>query len=996
MSKQMAVSDASGQTGKFRVKAVRWIVSILIMFALGSVHAGEIDIVPTLEETSLTLIIHKGTAVEIPALISGKNAYLSVSDLFSFLKVKNNVSTTSDTISGFFVNTGDPYFIDVSKSSILYKGKEFRLTINDLVKLRNRVFLSTRSFQEIFGLECTFYIKSLSVSLSSSVELPLFREMHQEEMRKFIRKMKGEALADTAIGKRSPLFHLGAADYAIYSTQSTDGNNSTRASLAMGGYLAGGETTLGITYYSNHPLERRNQYYRWRYVNNENKILRQVVAGKIATPSISSIFSPVIGVQLTNSPTTYRKFFGTYTLSDRTEPGWIVELYINNTLVDYVKADASGYYTFQVPLAYGNTEVKLRFYGPWGEEKSKVQNILIPFTFLPKKELEYTVSAGMVEDSSNQIFYRSSFNYGLSDKFCIGAGTEYLSASAWDRNIPFLNASFSLAGKVLFTGEYAYGVRTKGLLSYRLPSNFMLEFSYIRYDKDQKAILYNYQEEKKVSIVWPLRFRKLFVNTRLTVNQITLHESLQMTSTDFVVSAFYRKFSANVHTYGYFYNTGTPLLYTDLSAGYRMPLGINITPSVRFNHRKEQFTGWKCIVEKPISGRGYFTMTYEQYSDYGIRNLQVGLRYVFAAAQTSVLVNRHNHSSSISESVSGSLLYDPATSYVKASNINKVGRGGITVIPFLDGNGNGKRDKGEPRVTGLSVRSGSGGRIEVGKSDTVVRIFNLEAYSNAFLEMNEAGFEDISWHLSNKTYKVMLEPNMMKLVEVPVQVFSEVSGTIRHEASVEGTGNKKVKVNIYNENNTLLTSFFTEEEGYYTYMSLTPGNYIIMPDTASLRKQLMMSNPASMNVKVSAGKSGSVIRLADFSLERITDFKEAESTPFAASIVPGSGNQTNEKAVANDRDANSSGIIVPSAPTDDGKYVIQAGAFLKYSNAKSVKRKISSSFRVPVEIIESTGYYKVLATGFEDRIEATIMLNKLRKAGYPGAYLRFLKDGVLQ
>jgi MOSC domain-containing protein YiiM len=51
---------------------------------------------------------------------------------------------------------------------------------------------------------------------------------------------------------------------------------------------------------------------------------------------------------------------------------------------------------------------------------------------------------------------------------------------------------------------------------------------------------------------------------------------------------------------------------------------------------------------------------------------------------------------------------------------------------------------------------------------------------------------------------------------------------------------------------------------------------------------------------------------------------------------------------------------------------------------------------VPVEIIESTGYYKVLATGFEDRIEATIMLNKLRKAGYPGAYLRFLKDGVLQ
>ena len=31
---------------------------------------------------------------------------------------------------------------------------------------------------------------------------------------------------------------------------------------------------------------------------------------------------------------------------------------MNNVLISYVKADASGFYTFQVPLVYGNSDVK--------------------------------------------------------------------------------------------------------------------------------------------------------------------------------------------------------------------------------------------------------------------------------------------------------------------------------------------------------------------------------------------------------------------------------------------------------------------------------------------------------------------------------------------------------------------------------------------------------------------------------------------------------------
>ncbi|MBK6643629.1 MAG: hypothetical protein IPG39_21555 [Bacteroidetes bacterium] len=81
----------------------------------------------------------------------------------------------------------------------------------------------------------------------------------------------------------------------------------------------------------------------------------------------------------------------------------MVELYVNNEMIDYVKSDASGFYSFQVPLFYGNSVVKLKFYGPWGEERSNEQNFSIPFNFLPKGDFEYNIGGGIVQDGFKQI-----------------------------------------------------------------------------------------------------------------------------------------------------------------------------------------------------------------------------------------------------------------------------------------------------------------------------------------------------------------------------------------------------------------------------------------------------------------------------------------------------------------------------------------------------------------------------------------------------------------
>jgi hypothetical protein len=197
------------------------------------------------------------------------------------------------------------------------------------------------------------------------------------------------------------------------------------------------------------------------------------------TRATSSLFAPVSGVQISNSPMQNRRSFGTYLLNDYTEPRWTVELFVNNVLVDFTQADASGFYSFEVPLMYGNTSVNLRFYGPWGEERIEERMINIPYNFVPKNEVEYTASAGIVENEEMQRFGRFNLNYGLSNAITIGGGVEYLSGVESGEVMPFVNSSMRLAQGLLFSGEYMYGVRGDALLSYRTPKNLQLDLSII-------------------------------------------------------------------------------------------------------------------------------------------------------------------------------------------------------------------------------------------------------------------------------------------------------------------------------------------------------------------------------------------------------------------------------------------------------------------------------------------------------------------------------------
>jgi hypothetical protein len=836
-----------------------------LFLLLGSVSTfGQNNDVFAYEEVSVNMHVPRVGNREIQAVIQGQTVYLSITEVFDFLEIKNTPSAYLDTVAGFFIHPLNNYLVDRRNNYIVYQDVVYNLQPHSLLRTETGLFLRSDYFNEIFALDFRFNFRSLSISLNTKVELPAIRKMQQEAMRQNIRLLKREIVADTTLKKTKGLFQVAIADWAIQSNQQSNGSGNTRANVNIGGLIAGGEANANLVYNTSGGFDKQQQYYRWRLVNNKSKIVKQVTAGRLWAGSTSTIINPLHGLQITNTPTTFRKSFGTYRLTRSTQPDWTVELYVNNILINYTKADASGFFSFDVPLVYGNSVVTLRAYGPNGEERVKEEHISIPFTFLPYNQVEYSLTAGVVNDDYKSRFSRANVNYGFTRRITIGAGVEYLSSVNPGSIMAFVNASARIGSRIMVNAEHTNGVSTKGFLSYRLPSNLQLELNYIRYVRGQTAVRFNYEQERRATVSYLFRTKPFTGLTRFTINQVKLPK-MQQTHADLVVSGTVAGISTNLSTQAIFAANMKPFMNSNLSFTFRLPAGTRFTPQVRYDFTLKEVSSFRFEVEKRVLRRGFLNIAYQTVADRTGNVFSAGLRYNFSFAQIGTSVRTNKQTTSTYQYANGSLLYDDKQKELKANYQSNVGRGALVVVPFIDINNNGTRDKGEPKADGLKLNV-RGGKVERDAQDTVVRITGLEAHTDYLVECEKASFDNISWRIPKPNIQVTVEPNHFKLIEVPVIVVGEVSGTVYLDKKRKGkAGIGRMFVNIYKNDTTLIGKILTEPDGYFSYLGLHPGKYTASLDTVQMAKLNFCCNNTH-NFSIATSFEGDIVEGLDFVL----------------------------------------------------------------------------------------------------------------------------------
>ncbi|NOR75114.1 MAG: hypothetical protein GQ525_08130, partial [Draconibacterium sp.] len=343
----------------------------------------ELEPIISLDDVPVDFVVNGYLKFETDVIITESNkVYINTEDLFANLGIKCNTENDGNQLIGFIENENKTYNIDFNAKQITIGNRIIKST-NGIINESNAIYVESTVLTEAFGLDIIFNYRSLSIKMETNFELPIIKKMRLEQMHQNVSKLQNEQIiVDTILKRDYHLLKFGMLDWSLASYQTQDKVTNNRVVLGVGAELLFGQANISVYYDDKYKFDKRQLYYNWRWVDNDKSAIRQAQLGKINNQSISFLEAPVVGAAISNTPTTVRKASGYYNINEYTEPNWTVELYINDVLIDYTVADASGLFVFKVPIVYGYTILKLKFYGPMGEERIEERTKNVPFTFI--------------------------------------------------------------------------------------------------------------------------------------------------------------------------------------------------------------------------------------------------------------------------------------------------------------------------------------------------------------------------------------------------------------------------------------------------------------------------------------------------------------------------------------------------------------------------------------------------------------------------------------
>ncbi|MCX6278711.1 MAG: hypothetical protein NT004_11505 [Bacteroidetes bacterium] len=752
-------------------------------------------------------------------------------------------------------------------------------------------------------------------------------------------------------------------------SQLTGSMSDNQFGIGLGAELLFGELDVFLNYSPRNLFNSGQQQFQWRWNDNNKHIIRQVQAGKIVSQSISTINSPMYGAIITNASTAVRRATGFYTIRDFTQPDWFVELYLNNSLVDFTKADASGMFVFKVPLVYGYTTITLKFYGPNGEERFDQRIMNVPYNFLPTRNFEYRIYSGLVSDSVSSKYGRGEFAYGVARILTVGGGVEYLSSVVSGPVIPFIRASFLPFSKLMLNVLYAYGVGFNGLMNINLPNNVLLEVNYIRYAEGQKAIQYNYREQRKAELSFPVRIKQVGGSLRLGFKQ-DVYPGFSYNQTELSLAAGYRQFSANFSANGNWVTDRQLYASANMALSYRLKIGLSLRTLGQFNLSTGQFATWRFDAEKTVLKIGFLSFSYERNFSDNSNGLNITFKYNLPFAQTNFSTRVTNDGLFTSEGAMGSLAFGSANGFVDASDGSSVGRGGLTLIPYVDINHNNIFDPDEHIAKGLTV-SGNGGRMIFSKKDSIIRIFGLEPFSYFDMELREGDFDNLSWRLKHKTYRILIDPNQFKRVEIPILPMGEITGTVNYAEDSSSRGIGRIQVNIFKINGDKYAQTLSESDGFMSYIGMVPGEYYAQVDSIQLTRIGFSVTPRAIPFTCNPTEEGDVIDGVDFTVRPIVRDTSGGAQSSKGTIVPPA--------------------IILSDTLSSGQFVVEISDVSDELDGITIQTRLKNVLDLTALVFTEKGVVKVHITGFTGRQAAEAVLEKVKNLGYPNAVVVRMK-----
>ncbi|MGH7657561.1 MAG: hypothetical protein ACREL6_04945, partial [Gemmatimonadales bacterium] len=172
----------------------------------------------------------------------------------------------------------------------------------------------------------------------------------------------------------------------------------------------------------------------------------------------------------------------------------------------------------------------------------------------------------------------------------------------------------------------------------------------------------------------------------------------------------------------------------------------------------------------------------------------------------------------------GSLLYNQATHGVQTTPGPSLERSGLTGHVFLDTDGDGLRDPGEPDLPGVRVKVG----ITAGVTDSAGRynVWDLLPFEPVIVSIDSLSLSSPLWVPTFATISVEPPPNRFRLLDIPVAPGGVIEGRVVRESmgGIRGVGG--VTLMLQDRRNGETRSLLTFSDGGFYAIGVKPGEYV--------------------------------------------------------------------------------------------------------------------------------------------------------------------------
>jgi hypothetical protein len=808
-----------------------------------------------LEPVLIELAIGRYGARTVPAYRSGSDALLPVLQLAELSELR-----ARPLEGGAVEMTLEPgrrvVLLDPTRWEIRAPRGTVSLTPADRIVKADDQYLGTRVLSELLGVGFSVNWNELAVTLLDADSLPIGRRISRERAHALFRSGGLEGGPDLALGVERTRWDGVVLDYSLLAP-SHDLSGSGAYSAGLGLNLLSGALETRVANQGAGQGGDLRVDASWTGVWRTSRYLTQLRLGDgLATgPRPRS----VRGFSISNAPFLRSSLFGTVDFQGALGPGWEIEAFRGGRMIALDSADATGRFSLDLPVEYGENAMDFVAYGPFGEVRRFNRSYRVTREAIPDRRFEYGLAVGGCRTIECRANANLDLRYGISRRWSVRGGVERF----WRDSLPGLSHPYLGVGG---TVGNAWSVEVEGVAA-------AVVRGAVRYEPSQDLRLGTEYHDYAAGTVAPILTapgRHTQWTTDLLARPIPGRDDIYLETTlERITGA-----------------TGT-------TTGGRVGLSLyasrfQVSPALRhLRHASpagvatgETFASLNAIslpfpelgpvlgqvtsrtsLEVDGSGRlalagGYLSRALTQRL-----NLEAGASWsrdvgtvvsFFLSTQlptvraTTTVTAPLRGDATVSQFVQGSVLYDPARRQVAFASGPSLERAGISGRVFLDTNGDGRWQSGEPTIGGVRVRAGF--VTALSDSSGRYRLWDLPAFEPVLVAVDSSTLASPLWVPTYNSVSVETGPNRFRTLDIPVLPAGVIEGRVVRQTVDSTVPVAGVRLLLRRHGSSQTVELVTFSDGGFYLLGVKPGAYQLSVDPAVLARLGLSAWPVGFTV----------------------------------------------------------------------------------------------------------------------------------------------------